>query len=47
MMDGIYLFSKDGRTIFLVSADEIMVLKLVCQLFIVGLRDTQSKNHAV
>lgn len=43
MMDGIYLFSKDGRTM----ADEIMALKLVCQLFIVGLRDTQFKNHAV
>lgn len=47
MMDGIYLFSKDGITIFLVSVDEIMALKLVCQLFIIGLRDTQSKNLTV
>lgn len=47
MMDGIYLFSKDGGTIFLVSADKIIALKLVCQLFIIGLRDTQFKNHAV
>lgn len=38
----IYLFS-----IFLVSADEIMTLKLVCQLFIIGLIDTQSKNPTV
>ena len=47
MMDGIYLFSKGGRTIFLVSPDEIMTLKTVCQLFIIGLRDTQSKNLTV